>query len=188
MFSTIGKAIESIVASRISYFVKKYALFPKYYVERQRDCLCNHALYLIYKQIYAAWRSGCPVASLLTVDIQGIYNNINHPRLLYNLRKCRISTRIVNWIILFLTNRHTAIALQEDTIEKNNIQCGIVQGLPLLLILYLFYNTDLLELSGLEYCLIIVGYIDNICILVWKNTIPENYYRLRLLYSEAEIW
>ena len=34
----------------------------------------------------------------------------------------------------------------------------------------------------------IVGYVDDICILVWGDTIPENYHRLRLLHSEAEIW
>ena len=72
--------------------------------------------------------------------------------------------------------------------EENNIQCGIAQGSPLSPILYLFYNTDLLELPGLGYRLIIVGYVDNICILVWKDTIPENYHRLRLLHSKAEIW
>ena len=108
--------------------------------------------------------------------------------MLHNLCKYRISTKIVDWIVLFLTNRYTAIALQENTIEENNIQYRIAQGSLLLPILYLFYNTDFLELPGLEYCSIIVDYIDNICILVWENTIPENYYRLRLLYSEAEIW
>ena len=179
--------MKSIVASYISYLIEKYIFLPEHYIKRQKGRLYNYTLYLIHKQIYAAWRSGCPVASLLTVDIQDIYNNINHPRLLHNFYKHRISTRIVDWIALFLTNRHTAIALQENIIEKNNVQCGIAQELLLSLILYLFYNTDLFKLPDLEYCSIIVDYVNNIYILVWKNTIPENYYRLRLLYLEAEI-
>ena len=180
--------MESIVVSCISYFIEKYALLPEHHVGGRRGRSYDYVLYLIHEQVHAAWRSGCPVASLLAVDTQGAYNNVNHPRLLHNLRKRRISTRIVDWIALFLTNKRTAIALQEDTIEKNDVQCRIAQGSLLLLIFYLFYNADLLELPGLGYCSIIVDYVDDICILVWGDTIPENYYRLRLLYSEAEIW
>lgn len=79
LFSIIGKVIESIVVFCISYFVEKYIFFSEYYVGGQRGCLCNYMLYLIYEQVYAAWRSGYPVVSLLTVDTQGVYDNVNYP-------------------------------------------------------------------------------------------------------------
>ena len=79
LLNTIDKAMESIVASYISYLVEKYALLPEHHIERRRGRSCDHALYLIHEQVHAAWRSGCSVASLLAVDTQGVYNNINHP-------------------------------------------------------------------------------------------------------------
>ena len=96
LLSTIDKTIELIVVSYISYLIEKYTLFPKYYIEKQRGRLYNYILYLIYKQIHAVWYSGYSVASLLAVDIQNIYNNINYLQLLHNFCKYRIFTKIVD--------------------------------------------------------------------------------------------
>jgi hypothetical protein len=88
LLSTIGKALEAIIAARISYLVEKHALLPQnHIVGGRRGRSCEHALYLLLEKIHAAWRAGYPIATLLTLDLTGAYDNVSHQRLLHNMRK-----------------------------------------------------------------------------------------------------
>jgi hypothetical protein len=61
------------------------------------------------EQVHVAWWDGNRVASLLTLDVKGAFNNVNHERLLHNLRKRRIPEDIVRWMASFLSDRKTII-------------------------------------------------------------------------------
>ena len=78
LLSAIGKALESIIASRISYLVEQYALLPQNHIGGRRGRSCEHALHLLQEQVHAAWRDGYPVATLLTLDVSGAYDNVFH--------------------------------------------------------------------------------------------------------------
>jgi hypothetical protein len=54
----------------------------------------------------------------------------------------------VGWIASFLSERTTIIQMGELELEEYHVDMGIPQGSPLSLILYLFYNADLLEIVG----------------------------------------
>lgn len=66
---------------------------------------------------------------------------------------------------------------------------GISQGSPLSPILYLFYNADMLEeLTTANEKALVLGYVDDICILTWSKTVRENYALLRRIHARAEAW
>lgn len=48
-----------------------------------------------------------PVATLLTLDISGAFDNAAHTRLTHNLQKRQVPQNIVNWIANFLRHRTT---------------------------------------------------------------------------------
>ena len=60
-----------------------------------------------------------------------------------------------------------------------------------MLILYLFYNADLLNINinkdGLRYSLVI-GYINNISIIVNRRNIEEIIKTLLILHKKAKLW
>jgi hypothetical protein len=85
------------------------------------------------------------VASLLLLDVSGAFDNVSHARLLHNLRKRRIDERIVRWIASFLANRTTVISFDAFESEVYQTTTSIPQGSPLLPILYLYYNADLIK-------------------------------------------
>ncbi|THC94012.1 hypothetical protein EYZ11_006521 [Aspergillus tanneri] len=105
LLSTIGKALEAIITSRISYLVECYGLLPEHHIGGRRGCFCKYALHLLLEQVHAAWRNRDIVATLLTLDISGAYDNVSYRRLLHNLRKRRVPEAIVQWISSFLIEK-----------------------------------------------------------------------------------
>ena len=75
-----------------------------------------------------------------------------------------------------LTNSHTQLKFDGYTLDWINIDNGIVQGDPLSMILYLFYNSDLLEDMGkLEMK---VGYVDDVNFFAEGPTFDAAYVKL----------
>ena len=82
------------------------------------------------------------------LDVSEAFNNVSHQRLLHNLKKQCISLELVSWIESFLKGQTSTLRLSEYELELFSIHTGISQGSPLSLILYLFYNTDLLNMRS----------------------------------------
>ena len=86
--------------------------------------------------------------SLLMLNVSGVFDNVFHQRLLHNLKRHCIPSELVSWIESFLKNWTSTIRLPEYESEPFNIHTGISQGSPLSLILYLFYNVNLLDMGS----------------------------------------
>jgi hypothetical protein len=177
LLSTIGKALESVVASRLSYLVEAYDLLPDNHVGGRRGRSTEHALHILVEQAHAAWRAGHRVASLLSLDISGAFDNVAFQRLIHNLRKHRVPEVLIQWIISFLTNRRTALLLQEGLSEVFELLTGIPQGSPLSPILFLFFNADLINEIHAAFLgkVLVTAYIDDLSIMVWGNSTVQNY-------------
>lgn len=103
----MGKALEAVIATRLSYLVEAHSLLPQNHVGGRRGRSCEHAIHLLLERIHASWHSGAPVATLLTLDISGAFDNAAHTRLTHNLQKRQVPQNIVNWIANFLRHRTT---------------------------------------------------------------------------------
>ena len=101
------------------------------------------------------------------------------------MRKRQLPLEIIGWIASYLKDRRSKIKLQEGTGLEFSIHIGIPQGSLLSLILYLFYNTDLLEIGGKGD--LITGYINDISIIVSKK-VGENNVQLAEIHKKAEEW
>ena len=65
----------------------------------------------------------------------------------------------MRFIEQMLTNQRTRLRFDAFTSDWVNIDNGIVQGNPLLMLLYLFYNTDLIMVPKKEEAMI--AYVDD---------------------------
>ena len=83
------------------------------------------------------------------------------------------------------------IKLPEGISERFLTLTGIPQGLPISLILYFFYNADLLNINinknRLRHSLV-TGYINNTNIIVNKRNMEETIKTLLILHKKAELW
>lgn len=174
LLNTLSKVMDAIVARRLSYLVETQHVLPDTHMGGRKMRSTEHALHTVTSRIYPAWNKGKgQVASLLLLDVSGAFDNVSHARLLHNLRKRRVDERTAKWITSFLSDRHTKIAVDGFTSQEYLIKHGHTAGLAPSLILYLFYNADLIDECNRETNTMSTGYIDDVAILVWGNTAAE---------------
>jgi hypothetical protein len=89
LLNTLGKILESIIATRIAWAVEEYGLLPKTHLGGRKGILVDHAIQLILNRVHSAWGRGKKV-SMLLLDVAGTYNNVSHERLLYNIKQLRL--------------------------------------------------------------------------------------------------
>jgi ribonuclease HI len=186
LLNTLGKALEAIIANRLAYMADVHKLLPSRHTGGRKLASTEHAIHFLLQQIHQAW-SEDKVATLLLLDVSGAYDNVSPERLIHNLRKRRVSEKIVSWIASFLSHRTTTLKLQEYTATSTPIQTGIPQGSPVSPILYLFYNADLIEACKTEDTEA-VGYIDDVSILAVGPTAQRNCKTLKGIHRRAEQW
>lgn len=186
LLNTIGKLLESIIATRLAHLAESHQLLPKFHMGGRATSSCEHAIHLLLERLYWARRHRL-TATLLLMDVAGAYDNVKHERLIHNLRERRIPKEWVLLLESFLTGRRTKIRLPEGDSSWIDTPNGIPQGSPLSPILYLFYNAPILEVD-LEGDGLTVGYIDDTGILIHGNSTEENNRRLDRIHQRMEQW
>jgi Reverse transcriptase (RNA-dependent DNA polymerase) len=96
---------------------------------------------------------------------------------------------LTRWITNFLTDRKVKVRVTGYTQPLSTVHIGIPQGSPLSLILYLFYNADLLEsLENKGLCTSAAGFVDDVNILTYGLSIRRNCEVLKRIHLACETW
>lgn len=94
LLNTLGKALEVIVAKRLNFLATTHTLLPKSHMGGRKGTSTDHACHHLIEAVYAAWNSK-KVASLLLLDVSGAFDNVDQARLIHNLCKRQVDTKIV---------------------------------------------------------------------------------------------
>lgn len=87
LLSTLGKALETVVAKRLSDYAEEHNLLPPEQMGARRGRSTETALEIIVNAVHTVWGSGKQyVASLLSLDVAGAFDNVSYERLLHNLK------------------------------------------------------------------------------------------------------
>lgn len=157
-------------------------------MEGRKSRFTEKALHDIVEKIHAGCNKN-QVALLLMFDISGAYDHICKIRLLHNLRKQQINLKVVGLIESFLSDRTTTMKTNKYILDHLSIQCGISQGSPLLPILFLFYNTDLLDIcSNITPGLSANAFIDDTNLLAIGPSTKKNCLSLAKAYKGCLEW
>ena len=124
LLDTIGKALESIFAKRISAMAKIHHFSPKTHFRGRRNASTKHAIYYLVEKTYAAWDQG-KKASALILDVTGAFDNVSHSRLIHNLRKRRLDPQMITWIASFVRDRTTIVKTNKCSTNLVHISKGI---------------------------------------------------------------
>lgn len=187
LLSTLGKALESVVAERISYVVETFGLLPANHFGARKKRSTEQALILLQESIYKAWRAK-KVLSLVSFDVKGAYNGVCKERLLQRLTARGIPPELVKWIDAFCSDRTATILVNGHVSERQLLsQAGLPQGSPLSPVLFLFFNADLvqrrIDSSGGS-----MAFVDDYTAWVTGSTAEANREGIQAIVDEALDW
>jgi Reverse transcriptase (RNA-dependent DNA polymerase) len=165
--------LEAVISNRIKYISELYDLpsDSRYGARPGRSTKIA-----LPQNTHTIWgRGGKRIASLLSLNVTKAFDRVSHTRLAHNLCKRRIPESLVRWVEDFLTERHMEVKVNDFILPEASISAGIPQGSPILLILYLFYNADLMEkCNNIRLCTSMTGLIDDVNILTYGQSAEEN--------------
>ncbi|KAJ6117949.1 reverse transcriptase [Penicillium sp. IBT 18751x] len=124
--------------------------------------------------VHEARRRDDRVASLLTFDASG-------PSILSLINGSSTASEC---------DGHTTPLSQEGDMGRSPVATGIPHGSPLSTILHPFYNADIIDRihAAAPGYVLVTGYIDDVCILIWSPSAVENCRLLQRLHQKAEVW
>jgi hypothetical protein len=87
----------------------------------------------------------------------------------------------------FLKDKYIEIKIADFTLKKSRVDVNISQSSLVLLILYLFYNADLLDIYENPILRIsLTGLINDVNLLTYGTSAKENYRNLKYIYNVYE--
>ena len=185
LLSCLAKVLTSIVAETISNLVETHQLLPKTHFGGRPGRTTTDAIHYLIHKVKSAWRND-QVASVLFLDVEGAFPNAVTDRLIHNLKRRRIPTKLVEFVAQLLTNRRTRLRFDDYTSEYREITNGIGQGDPLSMLLYILYNADLLEIPDDDSQEDALGYVDDIALIASGNTFEESTQRLKNMMTKED--
>ena len=147
LLNTLSKVLTSIVAEQLMYYSEKHQLLP---VQHYGGCparTTTDAMHALTYKIKDAWRKK-KVVSVLFLDIEGAFPNVVNNKLLQNMKRRRVPTKLIQFTENLLRNRTTKLKFDDFTSDDIPIDNGIGQGDPLSMVLYQYYNADLLDIPS----------------------------------------
>ena len=129
------------------------------------------------------------MTSFLSLNVSEIFDNVSHSRLLHNIRKKKISSKLLKWMKNFLKNRNIILIIEKYTQAKRRISVNISQNFSLSSILYLFYNANLLKTcENVKLRLNVTDFVNDINILTYNEFIKRNCDVLKKTWNKVLKW
>ncbi|CDO73955.1 hypothetical protein BN946_scf185043.g2 [Trametes cinnabarina] len=130
------------------------------------------------KTVKDAWRRG-DVASVVFLDIKSAFPAASPACLYHNLRSRGVPQEYVDWLKVKLDSRKTRLKFDDYTSDPFDILSGIDQGCPLSVILYAFYNSDLIDSADTSDGEKAVGSMDDVALVVTGKTFVACHDKIR---------
>ena len=129
------------------------------------------------------------MTSFLNLNVSGVFDNVSHFRLLYNIKKKRISNKLLKWMRNFLKNKNIILIIERYTQTKRRISVNISQSSSFFSILYLFYNANLLKTcENVKLRLSVTNFVNDINILTYNEFTKRNCDVLKKTWNKILKW
>ena len=114
------------------------------------------------------------MVSVLFLNIEGAFPNAVNKKLLQNMTIRQVPTKIVQFTENLLQDRTTMLKFDDHTSETILISNGIGQGDPLSMILYQYYNADLIDIPN-NTKEVEMAYVDDAILIVIGSDFTETH-------------
>lgn len=164
----MSKIYEKLLTQTLSQQVETNKILHRGHYGGRPNRLSHEATVHLVSWIKNQWAKGKVVGALFA-DVKSAFPSVHRPRLLDTLAKKGINKEILNVIHKFLTNRNTKLTFNGYESDAFTLTHGLPQGSPLSPLLYLLYNTTLLEIADTTDHAEALGFIDYVVLLTSAN-------------------
>jgi len=127
------------------------------------------------------------VVSLLSLNEKNAFDNMMHSKLLHDMKKRKVSRLLLKFVKNFLKDQRIMIIIDDYMIMKHSVNVNISQDSLLSLILYLFYNANLLEAcNNIKLKTNFINFVNDINILIYEEFIKRNCRVFNEIYDRCE--
>jgi hypothetical protein len=116
----------------------------------------------IYDQFCKAVNNGKEIR-VVFLDISKAFDRVWHKGLLYKLKKCGITGRLLDWLKDYLTDRQQRVIINGEFSNWGNIDAGVPQGSVLGPLLFLIFINDISYV--IKHCKIRL-FADDTCLFI----------------------
>ncbi len=150
----------------------------------------NMTLQIIIKKIHTVWSDmRRRVVSLLSLNEKNVFDNVMHSKLLHDMKKRKVSKLLLEFVKNFLKDQRIMITIDDYTTMKRSMNVDISQDSLLSLILYLFYNANLLKAcDDIKLRTNFTNFMNNVNILIYEEFIKRNCRVLNKIYDRCKQW
>ncbi len=176
LLNTMAKVLMSIIAEQLTFHSEKLNLLPTHHYGGRPARTTTDAMHALTYQIKDVWQKR-RVTSVLFLDIKGAFPNAVNERLIHNMKKRRVPTALVKFTKNLLQDHFTTLKFNNFTSEHIPIDNGIGQGDPLSMVLYQYYNADILDIpAGSNKSA--MAYVDDAILIVTRENFIETHQTL----------
>ena len=177
LLNTTAKLLSALVTSKASHILETNELLPATHFGGRPGRSTEDSLLLLETTVKHAWRQH-KVASVLFLNIEGAFPNAVTDQLLHNMKKRRLPPEIVGFTGRLLENRKTKLRFDDFESEWFQIRNGIGQGDPLSMLLYVIYNSDLVDIARKEKGESALAFVDDTALVVVGKSFEETHRKL----------
>ncbi|MBW0516704.1 hypothetical protein O181_056419 [Austropuccinia psidii MF-1] len=189
LLNTLGKLFEKIINDRLSFWEEYTGSLANGHMGGRPGRSIYDAFGILTSWIKAQWHKGKIVMGLF-LDISSAYPLVVSDRLIHIITEKNCPPYLISIIKSFLNNCSTIMKLDSYTSDPVDIDRGLPQGSPLLVTLYLLYNSALLvdNLLTLDDQEILLGFVDDVAHLVSDSSYNKSLKRLHVKGNLSLNW
>jgi len=186
----LSKVLKFIVFKHLWNVVKACNSILNIQIKVCKHRLINMILQLIIKKIHTVWNDmRRRIVSLLSLNKKNAFDNMMHSKLLHDMKKRKVFKLFLKFVKNFLKDQHIMITIDDYTTMKCSMNINISQNSLLSLILYLFYNMNLLKAcDDIKLRTNFTNFVNDINILIYKEFMKCNCRVFSEIYDKCKQW
>ncbi len=190
LFNTLSKILKFIIFKHLQNVIEACNSILNTQMKAHKHKSTDRTLQLIIEKIHIMWsNTRRRVVLLLSLNEKNAFNNVMHSKLLHDMKKRKVSRLLLKFVKNFLKDQRIMITIDDYTMMKCSMNVDISQDSSLSLILYLFYNANLLEAcDNIKLRTSFTDFMNDVNILTYKEFIKCNCKVLNEIYDKCKQW
>ena len=174
LLDTMSKILSACVAEDLTWITTQHNLLPHTHFGGLPGRSTTDSLHLLTKFVHDAWAHPTDNhVSMMFMDVKAAFPSVVPEQLFHNMRKRGIPTEYIEWYRTRLTGRSTTLEFDDYCSPFFQIESGVDQGCPLSPLAFLYYNADVLDIPNNNKNALVLGFIDDICLLARGPTFED---------------